>query len=112
MTAEHYDVIIIGTGAGGGTQALTMAHQGAVSPARKQRMDLCPWFEEDEQVVVHYLLVGRGRPDHGRRHVPGLAQRRGVAIEFTERHYSAPPSTDSRWRRFYTQFSTQKCKEA
>jgi hypothetical protein len=48
----------------------------------------------------------------GRLHVPSLAWRRGVAIGFTERHYAAPASTDSRSRRFSTQFSTQKCNVA
>jgi hypothetical protein len=33
---------------------------------------------------------------------------KGVAIGFTERHYAAPASTDSRQRRF----STQKCELA
>ena len=31
-----------------------------------------------------------------------------MAIGFTERHYAAPASTDSRQRRFSTQFSTQR----
>jgi hypothetical protein len=58
------------------------------------------------------LPAGWPVPDGGRRHVPGLARRRGVAIGFTERHYAAPASTDSRQRRFSTQFPTQKCKVA
>ena len=63
-----------------------------------------------ERAVCDVDQAGRYRmadPDRGRRHVSGLARRRGVAVGFTERHYAAPASTDYGRRQFSTQFSTQ-----
>jgi NAD(P)-dependent dehydrogenase (short-subunit alcohol dehydrogenase family) len=89
------------------TPAHTPEPRGRHPPGKGRSGERVLLGAASERAVCDVDQAGRYRmadPDRGRRYVSGLARRRGVAVGFTERHYVAPASTDSRWRRFLPNF--------
>jgi len=88
---EHYDVIIIGTGAGGGTLAYRLApsgkrilllERGAFLPREKQNWDVNAVFLENRYVSQDTWYDHRGKPFQPGSHyfVGGATKLYGAAL--------------------------------